>query len=301
MEGVRPADFGDVRAEYDALVTGAGVLDRSHLTKLVVSGSERFQWLQGQITNDLRRLEPGGYLDFFVCTPTGQVVADCRVWDMDDRYLILAPGVQRVALVTRLNRMLISEDIEIEDVSQEYALLSLIGPDAHTIEVELPTRPSSALRIAGRDVLVPAENSLDFVNSLVGDARPVGETAYAIARIEDAIPLFGKDIDERTLPQELGPLAERRFISYSKGCYTGQETIMRIHSRGHTNKTWVGIRANRELSPGESVDDAGPVRSACHSMALGGPIALATLKNEFTAPGTRLSVGEVVELPFVTR
>ncbi|MFW5697790.1 MAG: glycine cleavage T C-terminal barrel domain-containing protein [Fimbriimonadaceae bacterium] len=121
------------------------------------------------------------------------------------------------------------------------------------------------------------------------------------------IPRFGVDTHDKTLPPELGPEFDRKHVSYAKGCYTGQEVLMRIHSRGHTNKTWVGLRADKPLptsaklsSNGQAV---GEISRSAYSPAFGF-IGAATVRNQASAPGTTLQLEEagtkveVVRLPF---
>jgi folate-binding protein YgfZ len=129
---------------------------------------------------------------------------------------------------------------------------------------------------------------------------------YELATLEAGIPRFGIDTNDKTLPPELGPHFESNHVSYTKGCYTGQEVLMRMHSRGHTNKTWVGLKASAPISPGTRVSyegkDVGTVHRAALSPAFG-HIASATLRNEATAEGTKVQAGdtaaEVVTMPFL--
>ena len=300
--GIRPAAYGDVRDEYGALVHGAGVVDRSNLAKLFISGADRADWLQGQVTNDVRLLRKGGTLDALVCEATGHVMADCRIWDLGERYLLLAPGVQRHKLLERLETVIVLEDVAVEDASDRSALLSVVGPEVREEWLEgLTYAPTSALRLAGFDVLVAEDDATELAGRLAECAVPVGTAAYEVARIEDAIPVYAVDMDGRTLPQEMGPLFADRNLSFSKGCYTGQETIARIRSRGHTNRTWVGVRCSRKVAVGTAMAGVGTVTSACHSLALDAPIALAMVRNRFAASGTELDIGRVVDLPFVLR
>jgi folate-binding protein YgfZ len=306
--GIRPAAFSDVPTEYDALVHHAGVIDRSDMTKLVISGDDRAEWLQGQVTNDVRTLRPGGVLDALVCFPAGQILADCRIWDLGDRYVLLAPGSRRRALRERLESMVILEDVTIGDLTDSHALLSVVGPGASGDWLDgFRFAPTNALRLPGLDVLLTEDETATFAVRLAELAMPVGTTAYEIARIEDAIPVYGADITERTLPQEMGPLFAERHLSFAKGCYVGQETIMRIRSRGHTNRTWVGILGHDEVGAGIPVraepasPTIGTITSACRSLALDQPIALAMVRNAFGEPRTELDVGRVVDLPFVAR
>ncbi len=304
-----PSDYGNVTAEVRALATGTGLVDRSDLAKLIVSGADRMSWLQGQVTNDMRLLQPGGQIDLLVCTPTGQVVADCRLWDLGDSYLLLAPGCQREVLIRRLSSMIILEDVAVEDVSDRYFLLSTLGPSSVRAIANDRWAPSNALAAGGFDYLLSEQDLMEFGEAVRINAVPVGGTAFDITRIEDGIPKYGHEIDAKTLPQEMGKRFEERYISYTKGCYTGQETIMRIHSRGHTNRSLVGLLFDTPVRDGDAVtadaEPVGSVTSACHSVALGRPIALAVIKNEFAGPNTILRAAgtdaTVRDLPFVTR
>jgi folate-binding protein YgfZ len=304
------ADFGDPFGEYEAMENGAGLVDRSHLTKLRISGSDATDWLQGQVSNEMRNLQPGGSLFCLVCTPTGQIVADCSLWRLEDGFVMLASGSQRSALLERLERMLISEDVRIEDVTERFALLSLIGPEVNETWAEgRPYAPTNAVRGNGLDVLVPNEGEEDYLASLVERASPVGNTAHHVRRVEDGIPLYGAEMDARTLPQEMGTDFERDYISYTKGCYTGQEVIARIHSRGHTNRQLCGVRWEADVPPGARASmggtEVGTITSSCRSFALGVPISLAVLRREAAEPGTKVQAegveGQVCNLPFVRR
>lgn len=303
-------DFGDPVREYEAMDKAAGLVDRSYLTKLRIAGSDAAEWLQGQVSNDVTKLQPEGRLSCLVCTPTGQIVADCSVWRVQDHFVMLAPGSQRTALIERLQRMLVSEDVRIEDVTERYALLSLIGPHVSKEWSEgHPFGPTNAVRGNGLDVLVANEGEQDFLASLVERAAPVGTIAYHVRRIEDGVPLYGVEMDARTLPQEMGADFERDHISYTKGCYTGQEVVARIHSRGHTNRQLCGVRWEADVPVGARVfagnAEVGIVTSTCRSFALGVPISLAVSRREAAEPGTKVRAegveGEVCELPFVRR
>ena len=149
--------------------------------------------------------------------------------------------------------------------------------------------------------MVTEDEAVDLASRLAPHAIPVGTTAYEVARIEDAIPVYGVDMDERTLPQEMGAPFVERFVSFNKGCYTGQETIMRIRSRGHTNREWVGVECTDEVAVGTKLPGVGVVTSACHSFALDRHIALAMVRPAYAQAGAELPIGRVVDLPFVVR
>jgi folate-binding protein YgfZ len=134
----------------------------------------------------------------------------------------------------------------------------------------------------------------------------LSRAGFLLATLEAAIPLAGVDFSERTLPPELGPHFESRYVSYNKGCYVGQEVLMRIKARGHTNKTWVGLKADKEIREGAKVTRQGKEVGVVHRAALSpafGHIASATLRNEAKQEGTQVQIGgepaTVVQMPFL--
>ena len=207
-----------------------------------LSGDDRLEWLQGQATNDVRGLTPGGRVSFCLCEPTGQILSIVDAEALDDRILLAVPEVTADAVLARVERMTIMEDV--------------------------------AARLLG-----PSEGASDEA-----------------ARIEAGIPRWSVDVGPKTLPAELGPAFEAGHVSYAKGCYTGQEVLMRMHARGHANKTWVGLVSASPLAAGDEVrcdgERVGAVSSAAPSPRFGW-VAAATLKNRAVAEGTKVQVGGV--------
>lgn len=283
-------------------------------------GEDRKAWLQGQSSNDIRQLRPGGSTHFCICSPTGQMLALCTAFSLDDRYLILTPKACASAVAERVSSMVILEDVVCHEVTEHFEWLSVQGPEASRelgATHSLPTLEAGEVEgslllrfdrtgLGGWDLLSrkgPAAAKQNFTRVL--------PEAVEIARLEAGIPIYGKDISERTLPPEVGTHFESQYVSYSKGCYTGQEVLMRIHSRGHTNKTWVGLLLDEAVKSGsevasESREDVGTVTSVADSPHYG-PIAAATIRNEDAAEGTTLTVNgpqgpvhaEVVKMPIL--
>jgi len=274
-------------ADYDRLRDECGLLDLPSLALVEMTGDDRKGWLQGQSTNDLRRLESGNYSAFCLCAATGHVQAVVEAWAASDRFLITTAKETLAAVLQRVDQMVILEDVAARDASSEYRLLSVQGPLATQRLGEMMHLPSLdagesrlgdakvyCLRsdrtgLGGWDIWVPA-NEEKAVKTISAAFEPINHEAYNIARLEAGIPFFGADLNERTLPPEMGPAFEAKHISYKKGCYVGQEVLMRIHSRGHTNKTWVGLSADGPLEIGGQVShpsrpDAGVVTSAALS------------------------------------
>jgi folate-binding protein YgfZ len=330
-----PASYDDIGAEYAALCGGAAVIDMSTLGKLRVTGDDRIAYLQGQLSQDIFPLrKPSAGVYSCLLKPTGQMLSDMVLFATDDAILILTPPQTRRTVQERLEQFIILEEVEIEDVTANYALLHIVVPlFAHQLEpfgVAEPVPLWHSKRCAwrghplyvvrtdrcgeqGYDLLVPRGAATAVWQALLeAGVRPVGYEAFNVRRVEAGVPLFGIDMDENTIPLEAG-LGERA-ISFTKGCYTGQEVIHRIFSRGHTNRSLAGLRLFGEVLPPYrapiSAGDrqhVGWVTSRVRSLALDAVIALGYLRNEYASPGTRVAVqcepspveAQVVPLPFV--
>lgn len=330
-----PASRGELGAEYAALREGAVVLDMSTVGKLRVTGEDRVTYLQGQLSQDVLPLRQAGN-GVFSCLlkPTGQMLSDMVLFSTGDAVLILTPPQTRRVVQERLTQFVIVEDVEITDITEDYALLHLAGPlSASRLEPFVPAEPLSlwhhgtctwrgiSLAVVrtdrcgeqGYDLLVPVASQEVLWRALLdAGVQPIGYEAFHVRRVEAGIPWFGIDMDESTIPLEAG-LGERA-ISFTKGCYTGQEVIHRIFSRGHTNRSLVGLRLFGDVVPSYRApisasdrQDAGWVTSAVRSVALDAVIALCLLRNEYTAPGTTVWIqhesgsleAQVVPLPLV--
>ncbi len=300
-----------VLESFDRLRADCGLIEPADTSIIEIRGEDRKGWLQGQATNDLKQLDLGASSAFCLCSPTGQTLAICDIWGLPERFVVTCAKATASAFLARVEQMVILEDVEAEDVTDRYAFLSVQGPNAtralHDL-VGLPTldaadsrasdRPVIALRsnrtgLGGWDILIPSEDSKTV--KAIRKAFPlVLPEAYEIARLEAGIPALGRDWDSKTLPPELGPAFEAKHVSYKKGCYTGQEVLMRIHARGHTNRTWMALRSDRPVAAGDLIShprrkDAGTVTSACYSPDYGF-IAAAMLRNEAAEEGEIVTV-----------
>ena len=313
---------------YDRLRSDCGLLPPRTLSIFEIRGEDRKGWLQGQATNDLKQLDQGASTSFCLCAPTGQLLSVCDIWGLADRFILTCDRSTAPAVRQRFDEMVILEDVEALDLSEELELLAIQGPNASNALqnlVSLPTLDAADVRIAGSEaivlrsdrtgsggwvVLVPKKEAA-AVAAIRRPFSPILEGAYEAARLEAGYPVAGQDWDCRTLPPELGPAFEAAHVSYRKGCYTGQEVLMRIHSRGHTNRTWVALLSDEPLAVGCPVShprrrDAGLVTSACYSPDFGF-IAAAMLRNEAATDGDSVSVqtgarrvdAEVREIPIL--
>ncbi len=325
-------------AAYDAARKRAAVLPRDDRGRIVLSGSDRAAYLQGLFTNDIAALRAGRGCYTAYLTAQGRMIADAWVYELGDVILLTVARELTPTLLARLDQFLFSEDVQIGDVTETFAQLGIVGPEAagivsNAIGVSeqvlnaLPehgnlrhdadgssvivTRTSDAGE-AGFDLYVETARLPKMVAAIERQQVPTldPEAAEAI-RVEGGVPKFHRDMDEDTIPLEAG--IESQAISFTKGCYVGQEVIIRVLHRGHGRvaRRLVGLevegahvpRSGDPVSAGER--QVGHVTSAVHSPALGRPIALAYVHRDFVQPGTALQVGtsaaQVVSLPFVKR
>jgi tRNA-modifying protein YgfZ len=310
----------EIDGQYRALREETGVVDRSARAKLLVRGTEALDYVQGQITNDVEALAPGEGCYAALLDRKGHMRADLRVLRIaDDELWLDAEEVAREPVLRHLEMYKIGREVEVEDASAASALLSAIGPGAGDVTAVGPLSPEHAHReielggvacraVAtdlGIDVIVAAADSAAVREALAdAGAVEVSEAAAEIVRVETGRPRFGAEMTEATIPAEAG--INERAVSFTKGCYIGQETVARLHYKGKPNRHLRGLRLEAPASAGESIRlgerEVGTVGSACLSPALG-PIALAIVRRE-AAPGERVAIGdrevaaEVVELPF---
>ncbi|MEP6755771.1 MAG: hypothetical protein ABJA67_09740, partial [Chthonomonadales bacterium] len=241
--------------EYRTIRTGAALLDRTPLGKLRLTGSDRLTWLQGMVSNDLNRPGPEfTSIDCFILDATGHVISDCQVTCYPDSLILLLPISQVDVIYERLQGFLILEDVEITEQSEYLSAINLQGPRASEVlskyspganEVHFSHNRTGS---GGVDIIAPKSEIEAIARKLVDlGAQPAGERAFQAARIESGIPQFGTDFGPSTLAPEIG--IESTHISYTKGCYVGQEIVARIQSRGHTNRFLTGFLIDGDRPP----------------------------------------------------
>jgi tRNA-modifying protein YgfZ len=311
----------DLDGQYRALREEAGYVGRPRAT-LLIKGPDAAEYLQGQVTNDVEALAPGQGCYAALLDRKGHLVSDMRVLRLEsaggDVWLDLETGPAE-AVLKHLRTYSIGRDVEIEDVGELWAVISVIGPRAAELTGFDGLEPEHAQRFRdwdgaellavatdlGVDLIVRAEQAAALERLLddVGVAR-VTEEAAEIVRVESGRPRFGLDMGPESMPAEAGIV--ERAVDFEKGCYIGQEPVARLHYRGKPNRTLRGLRLSARLAGGEpwlfGEKEVGSVATACLSPAEG-PIALAIIRRE-AGVGDRLAVGdgevtaEVVELPF---
>ncbi len=305
-----------VVADTRVLTDSCGLVDRSERGKLALTGSEAKAFLHGQVTNDIEGLEPGHGCYAAFLTHKGKMLGDMRVLDVGHELLLDTERVALQELFNMIRRYKLGRDVELRKRTLETALLSLIGPDARRIagaedlveehrnrHAEIAGVPVVLVATdVGIDVFAPAE-SKETVTAELG-VPAVDEEAAEVLRVERGRPRYGVDLDESVIPQEGG--LNERAVSFTKGCYVGQETVARLHYRGKPNRHLRGLRLSAPATTGDVLrlgdKQVGRLGTVAVS-PLHGPIALALVRRE-AAPGDTLAVGEggvtaeVVEVPF---
>jgi tRNA-modifying protein YgfZ len=295
----------EIDAQYRQLREECGLVERRDRGLLVVSGPEAAEYLQGQLTNDTEAIEPGRWIYAALLDRKGHMQADMRVLRPEagpELWLDLEP--EGLAAAGRhLQMYKIGREVEVVDASDGHTLLSLIGPLA--TEIARSAESASLRTDAGVDLIVPAAQRDRVRDALLGaGAVEVSPEAAEIVRIEAGRPRFGAEMGTETMPAEAGIVEQA--VSFTKGCYIGQETVARLHYKGKPNRHLRGLRFSGPARSGDALrlgeKEVGTVGSAAISPALG-PIGLAILRRE-AEPGATLAVGEdgvtatVVALPF---
>jgi folate-binding protein YgfZ len=322
---------------YHLARTAAAIVDRRDRGWVVVSGADRRSYLHGLLTNDITALQAGQGCYAAYLTPQGRMIADLWVYELGDVVLLSMARDIKPAVLTKLDQFIFSEDVQLGDVSETFSATAIVGPRAAgmvaeatgsseelltalpehgSVRVDYQGQPAIVLRTSdlgeeGFDMLVASEQLTALRERLhaAGAVDADADAAEAL-RVEAGVPKFHRDMDEDTIPLEAG--IEARAISMTKGCYVGQEVIIRVLHRGHGRvaRRLVGLTLDGTAPPSSGspvkVDEKeiGSVTSSASSPALGKPIALAYVHRDYVAPGTVVSVDGVAAVvtstPFVS-
>ena len=321
---------------YQAARQQAASIDRSSRGRLVVSGNDRASYLQGLLTNDIVALKTGTGCYAAYLTPQGRMISDLWVYELGDVIVLNLPSIEtKNTVLAKLDQFIFSEDVQLGDVTDAFAQIAVVGPKAADVVASLLAQTADTLTALpehgclrgsigggpaivtaitdagepGFDVYVEKARLAEFKAALAsaGVIEADADTADVL-RVEAGVPAFHRDMDEETIPLEAA--IESRAISLNKGCYVGQEVIIRVLHRGHGRvaKKLVGLTIEGDAVParGSIVTSAdkeiGEITSAVRSSALGRPIALAYLHRDFLEPGTAVAVNSaaasVTPLPF---
>jgi tRNA-modifying protein YgfZ len=301
----------ELDGQYRALREEVGFLDRPGRGMLLIKGPDAVDYLQGQLTNDIEALEPSSGCYAALLDRKGHMQGDMRVLRLHEEDVWLDTEAEAAGRVLRhLQMYSVGRDVELEDASDAWAIVSLIGPaSAELAGTAMPATEHAQsflqrdgieiLAVAtdlGLDLIVRADQAESLRRLLsASGAAEVSEAAAEIVRVESGRPRFGKEMTERTIPQEAG--INDRAVSFSKGCYIGQETVARLHYRGKPNRQLRGLKLAAPARDSDPVAlgerELGQVGTAVVSPALG-PIALAILRRE-AEPGATVLVGDGIE------
>jgi folate-binding protein YgfZ len=330
---------------YDAVRKTSGVRDRSGDGRLRVTGPDRAAWLQGLLTNDIAAVKPGGGCYAAYLTPQGRMITDVRVLERGDFMLLDIPAAQRAYVLDRLTTFIIMEDVAVDDVTESLSRLAVHGPSAAAVieglvkmDADGPALGALAEHasavgqltgqleghpvvvagsrelgddVAGFDLYVSAPVKEPLLRVLIAaGAEPIADTAWHTLRVEAGRPLFGVDMTTETIPLEAG--IEPRAISFTKGCYVGQEIIIRVMHRGggRVARKLVNLRpaasassaADAPVTPTTPIaaetpifageKSIGRVTSAAWSPRLNQWIAMGYVQRESAEPGTPVTIGD---------
>jgi folate-binding protein YgfZ len=310
---------------YQAATRAAALAEKDWFGIIKLTGGDRASWLQGMVTNDVQKVAPGGGCYAAHLTPQGKIVAHMQVLiDADALWLTL----ERAAipkLLEAFDKLLIMEDVQMAEVSDDYSILALLGPKSSSA---LEVWTNEALELAGKyahrkiddsrivrselgyDIWVPREKEDKILHFLAqSGATAIDHGAWDVLRTEAGIPVYGVDIDETTTMPEIGEAG----INYEKGCYIGQEVVAKVKYIGHVNRRFVGlVFSGTDLPQLKSPiqkggREVGYVTTALFSPGLKKPIALGFVSRAAYAPGNEVDVvsngktlqASIVELPFV--
>jgi folate-binding protein YgfZ len=312
-----PLAYGDAGGEYAAVRQAVGLIDRSDADAVEVTGRDRAAFLHALLSNDIKGLAAGCGCAAALLDVHGKVQALMIVWALEDRLFLVLPAGLAAKTIEVLDHHLFSEKAAFRDATGEWTLLMLAGPGAPALARRLTGTPvpegawsQAGAVLAGVDVRLvrgSGETGEDevWVASAAPDgarvwavlleagARPVGLTARESLRLETGTPRWGHDVDATVLLPEI-PL--EGLVSSTKGCYLGQEVVVRIRDRGHVNRHLRGLvlKGDHVPAPGDAVvigeSEVGRVTSATWSFGLARPLALGFVRRQHAEPGTAVTI-----------
>jgi len=314
-----PASFGDPAAEFHALLQGCGLYDASWQAKLVLTGEDRIRWLNGMVTNNVRDLAIGHGVYNFLLTAQGRIVADLVAYNRGDHILVTSDRSQVAAITEMFDRYIIMDDVEVADISDKLSAVGLAGPQAAVTLRQAGIDPAhlaagQVVDLVWHDIGITvargthpnfdaceiwfaAEQAAVVWDHLTQHgARPVGSEALEWYRITRGVPRYGADLGQRDLPQET---EQKHALSFTKGCYIGQEIVERIRARAILHRTFTGFLVEGDPPQGgtkikDGDKNIGEITSAAQIPFPDAErtIALGYLRREFEAPGTSVQIGE---------
>lgn len=311
-----PLSYGNAIDEYWALKKAAGITDLSHQGRLIIEGKDRISFLNGLVTNDLAQVKGQTGLHSVLLNTKARVLADLHVYNLDPFLLVDAGTTSASGLKGLLDEFIITEDVQIRVATGELLQFTVQGPKSQTavqqiLGLDAEIAPLSLKQLGpsiiisrergeakGYDIILPRDEAEAVWQSFLlkgGDigVRPVGLDALDIVRLEKGVPKYGVDVDENTIVLEAG---FRDAISFTKGCYMGQEVVARATHIGRVNKHLVKLEAETNTAPVSRAKlfrdgkEAGYVTSAAFSPGREKVVGLGYVAKEFVEKGTGLAV-----------
>jgi folate-binding protein YgfZ len=328
-----PDRFTSFDEEYRFARETAALVDKNYRAFLYITGPDRERYLNAILTNDIRSTAPGQGVPCLLLNPQGHILAELEIYSLGDRHLAMSYRMIREKLIEWLDHYIIMDDVTLEDATDNLVAIGVEGPKSEEVlralgagelssfaELQMrdatiagvPVRVSRRLPgdSQGFEIIGDRANADLLWNALLNAVRaagggPIGYSALNSLRLEAGIPWFGYDFGENVIPHEAR--LESTHISFSKGCYTGQEIVERVRSRGHVNRIRVGVEFSGSDVPERgaklTVDgkEVGSVTRAGYSPRVGHPIGMAYIRAEYSAPGSVLQCGDatvaVIDLP----
>ena len=310
--------------EFSALLSGCGIFDLGSQARISVTGGDRVRWLNGMVTNNIRDLAVGRGVYAFLLNPQGHILGDLYAYNRGESIVIETEKSQVEKLFATFDRYIIMDDVEVSDISGEFAGIGLVGPKAGTIlrqaGIDAPLEPLQMAGVGSNITMVRgdtpgvdryeiwlAANDRDRLWGQLSKsgAQPVSEATLESLRIASGVPRYGQDVRERDLPQET---EQTRALNFNKGCYIGQEIVERIRSRGAVHRKFTGFDVEGPLPAiGAKIQlegrDVGEITSTAHLPVAGGrSVALGYIRRELATPGRKFQLENttlaIANLPF---
>ncbi|HKS83540.1 MAG TPA: glycine cleavage T C-terminal barrel domain-containing protein [Candidatus Acidoferrales bacterium] len=336
-----PANFGDAAREYKFARESVALIDKNYRAILSFAGADRVRYLNAMLTGNIRDLRAGQGNISLLLNSQGRILAEVETLALEDRLLVVSYAMIRQRLVETFDKFIIMDDVALEDWTEKFGTLALEGPQAADILRELCSLDLNSMddlshaektisdiscrvvrtshdELACADIICARENLAVLWNSLLCAARehhggPAGYDALNVLRLEQGAAWYGVDFDENQIPHQAA--LENSHISYNKGCYTGQEIVERVRSRGQIQRRRVMLKFSGDAIPrtgepllasdAENRAEVGFVTRAAKSPKLGAVIGMGYVRREQMDPGSKLrwnsGEAQVIELPAATK
>ena len=314
---VLPESFSDVEREYRAAKESAALFDANWQAIFTLSGRDRVKYLHNISSNDIKALVEGRGTLALLLTPQGRILAELEVYALPEKLLVLTHASRREPTFATLKKYVIGSQVTIEDLTDQWGALGVAGPRAAEamqqacgiaiggsadFSVKEAAIDGAACLAVGRpefgetgaEIIAPRAHLPGLWQKMLAEVRamdgePIGMAAFHALRLEAGVPWFPADFNDGMIPHEAA--IETTHISFNKGCYTGQEIVERVRSRGHVNRKRVPLKFSSAAPPAPGTKllvggaEVGFVTSSALSPTAGA-IGMGYVRREQLAPGT---------------